>query len=208
MPRRPTRTVPTVIVPGWSGGPPADKLVPRGGGSGPEHWQSWLTTQLRTADREVRVPELPDLDAPSLQRWLQALRACLMGLPEQGYDVLAHSLGAVLWLHHVATPSDCPRAARVALVAPPAPHTSIPELAEFFPPPLDIDTLRHSAEGTVLVGGSDDPYLPEGIALEYGRPLKMATTVIQDGGHLNEQSGYGEWPAALDWCGRDNLAFY
>ncbi|MEO6886044.1 MAG: alpha/beta hydrolase [Jatrophihabitantaceae bacterium] len=195
MPRRPTRTVPTVIVPGWRG-------------SGPEHWQSWLTAQLQAADREVRVPELPDLDNPSLQPWLAALRACLAGLPDTDYDVVAHSLGAVLWLHHVATPNDSPRAARVALVAPPAPHTSIPEIASFFPPPLDIDTLRHSAEGTVLVGGSDDPYLPEGIALEYGRPLKTATTVIEGGGHLSEESGYGEWPAVLDWCGRDNLAFY
>ena len=26
--------------------------------------------------------------------------------------------------------------------------------------------------------------------------------------HLNDEAGYGPWPAMLDWCRRDNLAFY
>jgi uncharacterized protein len=194
MPRRPTRTVPTVILPGRHG-------------SGRDHWQSWLAGQLRAADREVRYPALPDPDSPSLECWLAALRTTLDGLPNDGFDVVAHSLGAVLWLHHVATSDACPRPARVALVAPPSPHTAIPEIAAFFPPPLDIDTVRRAADGTVLVGGDDDPLTPEGIAVAYGRPLKMSTTIIAGGGHLNPESGYGEWPAVLDWCDRDNLAF-
>lgn len=195
MPRRPTRSVPTVIVPGWQG-------------SGPGHWQTWLAEQLREAGREVRYPDLPDADAPTLPAWLAALRGTLAGLPDDGYDVVAHSLGAVLWLHHVGTPSDSPRAARVALVAPPSPRTAIPEIAAFFPPPMDVDTVRASADGTLLVAGDADPYLPEGIADAYARPLKMAATIVEGGGHLNEESGFGEWPAVLDWCRRDNLAFY
>jgi predicted alpha/beta hydrolase family esterase len=195
MPRRPTRSVPVVVVPGWQG-------------SGPGHWQTWLEEQLRADGRETRRPDFADVDAPDLSEWLGALRAALSDLPADGYDVVAHSLGAVLWLHHVAAADGAPRAARVALVAPPSPGTAIPEIAAFFPPPMDVDTVRRGADGTVLVGGEDDPYLPEGIAEAYGRPLKMATTVIADGGHLNVAAGYGEWPAVLDWCRRDNLAFY
>jgi|SRR6185437_4981876 predicted alpha/beta hydrolase family esterase len=195
MPRRPTRSVPTVIVHGWQG-------------SGPGHWQSWLAGRLREAGREVRYPELPDADTPQLAAWLDALRTTLTGLPDDGFDVVAHSLGAVLWLHHVATPNDAPRAARVALVAPPSPHTAIAEIAGFFPPPLDIDVVRHAADGTVLVGADDDPYTPEGLGAAYGLPLKIATTVVEGGKHLNDESGYGEWPAVLSWCNRDNLAFF
>jgi uncharacterized protein len=195
MPRRPTRSVPTVLLHGWQG-------------SGPDHWQSWLATQLRDSGREVRYPDLPDAQAPKLDTWLAALRATLAGLPDDGFDVVAHSLGAVLWLHHVATPNDAPRAARVALVAPPSPRTDLAELAEFFPPPLDIDVVRHAADGTVLIGGDNDEYTPEGFGVAYGLPLKIATTIIENGGHLNDTSGYGEWPAVLSWCNRDNLAFY
>lgn len=194
MPRRPSRSVPTVVIPGWEG-------------SGELHWQTWLEDRLREDGRETRRPAF-DADRPDLPAWLAALRATLADLPADGYDVVAHSLGAVLWLHHVADPGDSPRAARVALVAPPSPRTGTAEIAAFFPPPMDVDTVRRGADGTVLVAGDDDIYLPEGVAAAYGLPLKMATTVIAGGGHLNPRSGYGEWPAVLDWCRRDNLAFY
>ena len=195
MPRRPTRTVPTVILHGWQG-------------STGEHWQAWLADQLRAADREVRFPDLPGADLPDLDAWLSALAHTLDGLPADGFDVVAHSLGAILWLHHVARSSESPRPARVALVAPVSPHTDIAELASFFPVPIDIDRVRRGADGTVLVAGDDDPYTPEGIADAYARPLKIPTTVIAGGGHLNVDAGYGPWPAMLDWCGRDNLAFF
>ncbi len=195
MPRRPTRNVPTVVVPGWNG-------------SGPGHWQAWLAQQLTEAGREVRHPAFADVDHPVLEDWLVDLRAALDGLPDDGFDVVAHSLGAVLWLHHVSDPGRAPRPARVALVAPPTPATDFPEVAAFFPPPLDVDTVRRGADGTVLIAGSDDQFLPEGIAEAYGRPLKMATTVVEGAGHLNTDSGYGEWPAMLSWCRRDNLAFF
>lgn len=194
MPRRPTRAVPTVILHGWQG-------------SGPDHWQSWLARQLRETQRDVRYPDLPEPDLPALESWLGALRRTLHGLPEERFDVVAHSLGALLWLHHAAAGGPSPRPARVALVAPPSPRSAIPELAPFLPVPLDVDAVRRAADGTVLVGSDDDPYTPEGIAAAYGRPLKMPTTIVVGGGHLNAEAGYGEWPAVLDWCGRDNLAF-
>jgi predicted alpha/beta hydrolase family esterase len=194
MPRRPTRTVPTVVVPGWNG-------------SDDDHWQTWLERELRSAGRETRRPPFADVDHPDVTTWLDTLRATLSGLPDDGFDVVAHSLGAVLWLHHVAAPGDSPRPSRVALISPPSPRTTIDEIAQFFPPPLDIDTVRRSADGTVLVAGDADPYLPEGIAAAYGLPLKMATTIVPGAAHINVEDGFGEWPAVLDWCGRDNLAF-
>lgn len=195
MPHRPARFVPTLIIPGWNG-------------SGPGHWQTWLEAESLAVGRPTLRPDFADLDHPDLAEWLAALRTALDGLPADGYDVVAHSLGAVLWMHHVAANASSPRAARVLLVSPPSPHTSIEEIRTFFPPPLDIDTVRRGADGTALVGGDADPYLPEGIAAAYGLPLKIATTVVEGGGHLNTDAGYGEWPAVLDWCGRDNLAFF
>lgn len=195
MPRRPIRAVPTVIVPGWHG-------------SGAGHWQTWLEERSAEDGRPTRRPGFADLDAPQLDDWLAALRGALADLPADGYDVVAHSLGALLWLHHVVEPGDSPRAARVLLVSPPSPSTSIGEIATFFPPPLDVDTVRRGADGTVLVGGAGDPHCSEGVAAAYGVPLKMATTVLDGARHINPDSGYGEWPAVLDWCRRDNLAFY
>ena len=163
---------------------------------------------MRAAGRETRRPEFADFDRPDLADWLTALRAALADLPPDGFDVVAHSLGAVLWLHHAVDAGDSPRPARVALVAPPSPRTAIAEIAGFFPPPLDVDAVRHAADGTVLIAGDDDPYLPEGVGAAYALPLRIATTVVPGGGHLNVESGHGEWPAMLAWCNRDHLAFF
>lgn len=200
MPRRPTRTVPTVLLHG-----------PIGHGDG--DWQPWLADQLRTAGREVRFPELPNPQRPDLAEWSSVLRDSLEGLPDDGFDVIAHSLSCLLWLHHATNDSGetkAPRPARVALVAPPATRPGAHLAAgwsSFYPVPLDIDAIRGAADGTVLVGSDDDPYCPGGVAQAYGAPLKMAATVVSGAGSLTAETGFGPWPAVLDWCGRDNLAF-
>ena len=176
-------------------------------GSGPDHWQTWLAEQLLASGREVRYPALPNKDNPTLDVWLPALHAAIEGLPDDGYDVVCHSVASVLWLHHTVNPGSTPRPARVALVSPPSPEADIPELATFLPAPLNTDAVRSAADGTVLVASDNDPYCPEGAAAAYGRPLRMATTVVPGGGHINPDAGFGPWPAVLDWCGRDNLAF-
>lgn len=193
MPRRPTRTVPTLLLHGL-------------GGPGPQHWYTWLADELRAADRVAVLPQLPRPTRPRLDSWLGVLHESLADLPEVGFDVVAHSLGSVLWLHHASgRQAGLPRPARVALVAPPDPTHIDP--ASFLPVPLDADAVRRAAEGTVLVGSDDDPACPAGVAAVWGAPLKMPTTIIEGGGHLNPDAGYGPWPAVLDWCRRDNLAF-
>lgn len=189
MPRRGTRTVPTVLLAEHDG----------------QGWPVWLAGRLTDAGREVRFPELPD--GADLQQWREILAGTLAGLPDDGYDLIAHSLACLLWLHHATDGAPGPRPSRVALVAPPRPDQPRPGAESFYPVPLVIDALRRAADGTVLVGGDDDPQCPGGVARTYGAPLKMAATVVAGSGGLDAASGYGPWPAVLDWCGRDNLAF-
>ena len=200
MPRRPTRTVPTVLLPGI-----AQAGTAQAGTA--QDWPYWLADRLTSAGREIRIAGLAPAE---LAGSLGVLRDTLAGLPADGFDVLAHSASCLLWLHHVADSqavSNSPRPARVALVAPPAPGSTPVDWNFLLPVPLDVDALRRAAEGTVLVGADNDPYCPGGVAAVYGAPLKMAATVITSAGPLTAGSGYGPWPAVLDWCGRDNLAF-
>lgn len=188
------RTVPTLIVPGWQG-------------SGADHWQSWLERELRADGRTTSRPEFADLDNPDLDDWRSALRQALRAYPDDGFDLVAHSLGAVLWLHHAVGRQDTPRPARALLVSPPSPDTTISEIAAFYPPPLDPKAVAGAAGATVLVASDDDPYLPEGIEAAYGQPLRLTPVIVPRGGHLSSNSGFGPWPAVLDWCRRDGPAF-
>ncbi|HEU5270917.1 MAG TPA: alpha/beta hydrolase [Jatrophihabitans sp.] len=189
MPRRPSRTVPTVLL---------------AGPVGERDWPHWLAEQLRAAGRDVRTCFLA---TPEPVAAGSRLATALDGMPDDGFDVVAHSVGCLVWLHHAAAGPGSPRPARVALVAPPDAAGAPAEWAGLFPVPLDIDAVRKAADGTALVGSDNDPQCPGGVAQQYGARLKMATTVVAGAGGFTAEDGYGPWPAVLDWCGRDNLAF-
>src|SRR4051812_26368595 len=99
-------------------------------GSGPGHWQHWLADRLERGGADVAFPDLPDADAPDLAAWRDALDAELGALGEEPV-VVCHSLGCLLWLHHVAAGGR--RAGRLLLVAPPSEAGAPPELVSFFP---------------------------------------------------------------------------
>jgi predicted alpha/beta hydrolase family esterase len=160
-------------------------------GSGPGHWQTWLTARLRASGERVAYPDLPDADMPSLPAWRSALEGELGALPEGERIVVCHSLSCLLWLHHVADGGA--QADRVLLAAPPSERAGVPQIAGFFPAPLPALT------GARLVCGDDDPYCPEGADTVYG-VLGIPVDVIPGGGHLNPDAGYGPWPAAEAWC--------
>lgn len=62
---------------------------------------------------------------------------------------------------------------------------------------------RRSGEALVdrvlLVRSDGDAYCPEGVETAYPG-LDLDTDVVTGGGHLDPDSGYGAWPAMLDWC--------
>ncbi|GHB06204.1 RBBP9/YdeN family alpha/beta hydrolase [Streptomyces termitum] len=159
------------------------------------HWQHWLAGELRGRGHEVRYPQLPEPDAPVLADWLDALDAH-GGRPAKGeFVVLAHSLSVLLWLR---AGDRRPGADRALLVAPPSPAVtaSIPEIAAFAD---GLDLTRKDVPGR-LVYGDGDPYCPEGAGTVYGAPLGLDTDFVPGGEHLNPDSGYGPWPAVLEWC--------
>ena len=103
-------------------------------GSGPGHWQTWLTARLRADAERVAYPDLPDADLPSLHAWREALNGELAALPDVETVVVCHSLACLLYLHHVDDGGA--QADRVLLVAPPSEGADIPQIAAFFPAPL------------------------------------------------------------------------
>lgn len=163
-------------------------------GSGPGHWQTWLTARLRADNERVAYPDLPDADMPSLHSWRAALDGELAAQPDVETVVVCHSLSCLLYLHHVADGGA--QADRVLLVAPPSESADIPQIAAFFPTPLPA----LQAGSARLVCSDNDPYCPEGAATLYGAPLSIPVDLIPGGGHLNPEAGYGPWPAVEAWC--------
>lgn len=176
-----------------------------------EHWQWWLSDQLRQRGEQVLYPQFPDPDAPCLASWLELLVAeyAMLGTGER--IVIGHSLGCALWYqasaHGVLTsPAD-----RVLLVAPPGPgFLVLPVTADFHTGPWSAEALASSSRSPVRLVGSDlDPYCPEGPATEvYGRPLGLDGETISGAGHLSVPDGYGAWPQVLRWSLDGTVRFH
>ena len=169
-------------------------------GSPEGHWQHWLAGELASRGHDVCFPEFPTNENPNLLYWLGLLHLELLML-EADSTILAHSLGAYLWLHYASLPGAT-RAGRVLLVAPPG----VEELRDsrrvrHLPESELVPTRIHSAAREILLVSTErDPYCAAGAENVYARPLGLRHLSLPSwAGHVNVSSGFGEWRAALEW---------
>lgn len=182
------------------------------GGNKPEHWQEHLYTALVNANVPVHYPEMPYPASPEPASWLAAVRKEMgkiaMHYPDVPLTVVAHSLGAITWLHVVGAVAAAPMplADRVLLVAPPyllpqAPPPDVPPGApDFFPPPLYLSAIHATAREMLMVCGDNDDYATCDQTRGYGAALDIPVHVLPGAGHISPYYGYGEWPWVMDWC--------
>ncbi|ROQ39463.1 hypothetical protein EDF46_1095 [Frondihabitans sp. PhB188] len=170
----------------------------------PGHWQRYLAEELTVRGHDVRYPQLPDPDAPDEAAWLEVALANLATLTEGPVTVVAHSASAVMWLRACSRADaegiEVPRVARVAVVSPPEADVmlAIPAVAAFAWRPTGEPLDLRADEALVVIGGGDEfaPHGAAGIAPHVAAPV----VEVPGAGHITPSSGYGEWPAMLDWC--------
>ena len=164
-----TRSI--VIVPGWRN-------------SGVGHWQSLWAAQMPEA---VRV-EQDDWVTPTRSAWVFALTRAIQAQPHP-VVVVAHSLGCIATAH---LPADV--AARIdgALLVAPADPERRAILSDFAPVPCQRLPYRH-----VVVASTNDPFCPPRLAAAYARAWGSEFMRIPDAGHINVESGHGNWPLGL-----------
>ena len=177
-----------LVLHGWQNRRPSD------------HWQFWLTERLRARGEQVLYPQLPAPDDPDLAEWLEVLDGELRMLGDGERIVIAHSLGCLLWLRHAARSASEP-VDRLLLVCPASASALPAALGPFFPVPGDREALAASVRRQPeLVCTDADPWCPEGAATAFGEALGMDVHVVDGGGHLAADDGYGPWPAIERWA--------
>ncbi|XAH26219.1 alpha/beta hydrolase [Xylophilus sp. GW821-FHT01B05] len=160
-----------VIVPGWRG-------------SGEGHWQSLWATHLTDAHRV----EQDDWVTPSRKAWVAALERTVQEAPGP-VVVAAHSLGCIAVSH--LGPQAQERICGALLVAPADPERRA-VLSDFAPVPHARLPYR-----SIVVASSNDPYCPIRLAGAYARSWGSEFVRLQEAGHINVESGHGDWPLGL-----------
>ncbi len=157
------------------------------GGSDFPHWQSWLAGELARDYGCVNFLHFSDVDNPKLDVWMHELTNTLDDFKPD--IVICHSLANTLWFH-LCSQKKVREIEKLYLVAPPSMRCSIAELSEFFP--VDIPQ-NLNAKDTLLITSTNDPYMTQKEATLLEKKLDITMKVIQNGGHLNADSGYGKW---------------
>jgi len=162
------------------------------GGSCSPHWQSWLAGEIAKDYGTVSFFKFSNFDNPSLERWKQELKK---ELDEFKPDiVICHSLANTLWFH-LCNDDDMKEVKKLFLVAPPSMKCEIEELRSFFPVEVPTDT---KAKETLLITSTNDPYMTMDEAKELQEKLGVTMEVLENAGHINADSGFGEWPWILN----------
>jgi uncharacterized protein len=167
---------PVLLLPGWQN-------------SGPTHWQSrW---EALYGDRRV---EQADWLRPLRGDWMARLEEVL--LAERTPVVLvAHSLGCQLVAAWAAQSQHTARVHAALLVAPPdTERADMPaELHSWRP----VRRQRLPFAATVVVS-TDDPYCSHFRAMGFAADWGAEVVSIGPCGHINGESGLGDWPAGRE----------
>ena len=166
--------------------PPTIVIVPGWKNSGPGHWQSLWAKRLPGAVRVAMAEE--DWQRPKQALWLQAIGKTILAQPGP-VVVVAHSLGCIATT--LLPPEVAGRICGALLVAPADPERRGP-LADFAPVPYQPLPYR-----SVVVASTNDPYCPIRTAGAYARSWGSEVVRLQNAGHINVESGHGEWPLGL-----------
>lgn len=163
-------------------------IVPGIGNSGPGHWQSLWQARLPRAERL----QVPDWDRVACDDWVAALARHVQAL---GADttIVAHSLGCLTVAHWAARYGVKIRGALLVAVPDPA-AAAFPTTETSGFTPVPTQRLPFPA---IVVSSTNDPYgsigYARGCAEQWGSPL----VDIGPRGHVNADSGLGDWPAGL-----------
>ena len=175
-------TAPTrvLILPGWQN-------------SGPAHWQSrWEA--LYGFERVQQA----DWDWPRRGDWMAQLEEAVLADPRPT-ALVAHSLGCQLVAAWAAHSQHTACITGALLVAP-------PDTARADTPP-QLATWRHIVRQplpfpALVIHSTDDPFCSasraRAMAADWGAPAVS----LGAAGHINAQTGLGEWAEGLAWLSR------
>ncbi|MGX1788513.1 RBBP9/YdeN family alpha/beta hydrolase [Bosea sp. NPDC055332] len=152
-------------------------------------WQSRWESQL---DFVHRV-EQPETARPQLELWLETLREHVGHRPNA--VLVGHGLGATVIAHLAARYPDLPirSAMLVAPVDPEARTASATGLASFGPLPCEPFPFP-----AFVVASRTDPHMAIDRARIFANMWDAAFIDVGNAGHLDADSGLGDWPAGLD----------
>ena len=172
-------------------------------GSDGEHWQNKLYNKLLEKGENVLFPQLPQREKPDYNKWKIELENNLKIMKGEKI-VICHSMGAFLWIRY-SQEKEMIKPDRIILAAPPSVNEAYLIGKNFEIDKFDLKKLKNSAENLKIVASNNDHYCVEGAINTYAISEKIDYDLLSDeAGHINIESGYGEWDSIYNWIYNKN----
>ncbi|CAA6800072.1 MAG: Unknown protein [uncultured Sulfurovum sp.] len=163
----------TLILHGW-------------GGSDAPHWQAELAAEIAKDYGTVSFPLLDNCHFPSKNRWVKQVKEILEDFKPD--TVVCHSLANTLWFW--LCQEELETVERLFMVSPPSLSTEEATIKTFFP--CEIPSNIYAKEIHLIVS-DNDPWVKLDEAKDLAHTLNASYTIIENAGHINEDSGHGKW---------------
>ncbi|WP_350348501.1 alpha/beta hydrolase [Agromyces sp. G08B096] len=173
-------------------------VIVHGYGATPDdHWFGWLADRLTRAGTPTTVPALPDPGSPSRERWAAATAEAL-GVPGPDLTVIAHSLGCLAALRHLASLREPWRLGALVLVSGFVdPLPALPSLDGFIGDGVDVSAIRDRVESITVLRSDDDLIVPAEHTDRLAGLLGTSAQVVPGAGHFLASDGVTMLPEAL-----------
>ncbi|MFD4992208.1 RBBP9/YdeN family alpha/beta hydrolase [Cellulosimicrobium cellulans] len=178
-------TGPAVIIHGYG-------ATPR------DHWFDWLADCLRRDGTPTQIPALPEPSSPDPRAWSDATSHAI-GRPGPGSILVAHSLGCLAVLRHLASLAGPWSLGRLVLVAGFVdPLPALPELDGFIDGGVDVSGVAERIRDLSVLRSDNDLYVPGGHTDRLAELLGASARVVPGAGHFLASDGVTSLPEALE----------
>lgn len=161
------------------------------------HWMQWLHDRLTEQGHQVLMPDLPNPDHPDRSQWLEVVKDAVVGVNPSELIIVGHSLGVPTALDYVES-LDKPIKGLVSVAG--FYEDCGAELNSYFMAEknIDMEAVKDKLEQVFVLYGDNDPYVPQPTLKNLSQALGVSPRIFFNGGHLNTDAGYTQFPELLD----------
>ncbi|PXV62855.1 hypothetical protein CLV62_11771 [Dysgonomonas alginatilytica] len=164
-------------------------IIPGLGNSGPEHWQTFFE---KSGDNFIRINQ-QDWDAPNCHEWIKNIDETVSNYDPSTVILIGHSLGCITIAHWAKQFGKKIKGA--LLVAPSDIESPLYTFTSSGFTPICLEKINFD---TIIVSSTNDPWVSTKRAELFAESWGSKLISIGDAGHINAESGYGEWQEGLE----------
>lgn len=164
-------------------------------------WRPWLKGELQKRGYEVAVPEMPDIDTPVIEKWVNRI-AEIVGKPDANTYFVGHSIGCQAILRYLETIDTQVGGAVFVAGWFNLENLEDKETEDIAKPwietPISLEKVKKVLPKSTLIISDNDPFG----CFEENRSkfaeLGSKIVTIHNAGHISAEEGYSELPEIIN----------